>query len=93
MDEALARKRFAKAEADVAFETEEIEKQRAFIQHLREEGHDTRHAQGMLKALEHSLVGMKHHRDILLEHLGLYEPGESGTVEPLPSSKRQRRGE
>ena len=71
MDEKVARRRLTKAEAQVAYEVEEIEKQHAVIQRLRNEGHETRLAEGVLEAMEHSLDTMKHHRDILLEHLGL----------------------
>jgi outer membrane protein TolC len=79
MDEALARTRLAKAEAAVSQETTEIEKQRAVIQRLQNEGHETERAERLLKTLEHSLAALKHHRDIMLEHLGLYEAGEGGT--------------
>jgi hypothetical protein len=79
MDEIQARRRFAKAEAVISYETEQIEKQRAHIQRLRNEGHKTEQAEGVLGAFEHSLAGMKHHRDILLEQLGRYEAGEAGT--------------
>ncbi len=79
MDETVARRRLAKAEAQVAYEVNEIEKQRAFIQKLRNDGHETNKAEGVLVALEHSLAAIKHHRDIMLEHLGLYGPGEAHT--------------
>lgn len=79
MDEAIARKRLADAEAAVADEVGEIEKHRAFIEKLREEGHETGQAERSLAILERSLGAMKHHRDIMLEHLGLYETGEGGT--------------
>jgi len=79
MNEIQVRRRFAKAEAVVSYEMEQIEKQRACIQRLRNEGHKTEQAERVLSAFEHSLAGMKHHRDILLEQLGLYEAGEAGT--------------
>lgn len=79
MVEAVARRRLNKAEAAIEQETEEIGKQRAFIQKLRDSGHGTERAERSLKMIEHSLAAMKHHREILLEHLGLYEAGESGS--------------
>lgn len=71
MDERVARRRLTKAEAQLACEAEAIEKQRSVIQRLRNDGHETAQAEGTLTAMEHSLDAMKHHRDILLEHLGL----------------------
>lgn len=71
MDERVARRRLAKAEAQIAYEAEEIEKQRSVIQKLRNDGHETAQTEGTLVAMEHSLDAMKHHRDILFEHLGL----------------------
>lgn len=78
MDEAVARKRLAEAETDLMNETKEIERQRAFIQKLRSDGHKAERAERMLKTFERSRAAMKHHRDILLELLGLYEAGEAG---------------
>jgi hypothetical protein len=93
MDETLARERLDKSEALVEQEVQEIAKHRLFIEHLKNGGHETNQAERSLAIMERSLAALKHHRHILLEHLGLYEAGESGAnvgLYPGPPIKGQR---
>jgi len=68
-----------KAEQDIIACQGRVDQQKQMLETLRRDGHDTASAKELLQALEHSLAGMKQHRNIILEELGLYEPGESGT--------------
>jgi|SoiMethySBSTD1v2_1073268.scaffolds.fasta_scaffold5844848_1 hypothetical protein len=68
-----------RAEQDIMAAQRRVDQQKQAIETLRRDSHDTAVAKELLEALEHSLVGMKQHRNIMLEELGLYGPGESGT--------------
>ena len=78
MSETLARKRLADAEAAVIDETKEIEKQRAFIEKLRNDGHKTEQAERVLEMVQRSRAAIEH-RDSWLEQLRLFEAGKAGS--------------
>jgi hypothetical protein len=76
--ETLARQHLVQAEDDIRKESLHIEKQKTRIEQLRSGGHSTELAEKLLRTMEQSREAFKHHRNIILEELGLYEAGESG---------------
>ena len=76
-DDGTLKKRLDKAECDLVGGHHNVEQQRALIERLCATGHETSSAEALLKTLEHSLQAMEHHRNVILEELGLYKMGES----------------
>jgi len=66
------------AEDDLAQAHQRVAQQRLAIEKLRQDGHDTKTAEHLLRTLEDSARAMEQHRNVLLEELGLYRPGEIG---------------
>jgi hypothetical protein len=67
------------AEDDLAQAHQRVAQQRLVVEKMRQDGHDTKTAQHLLRTLEDSARAMEQHRNVLLEELGLYRPGEIGT--------------
>ena len=59
-------------------ETKEIEKQRAFIEKLRDDGDKTEQAERVLEMVQRSRAAIEH-RDSWLEQLRLFEAGKAGS--------------
>jgi multidrug resistance efflux pump len=88
MDTDTERHHLEKAEADIAEAHDRIEKQRAIISKLKEDGHDSKTAEKLLEAMLQSAAAMEAHRIVILESLGLYKPGESNAApENRPEQK------
>lgn len=79
IDQKVTKRHLDQAESDIAAGQERIEDQRSLIEKMRREGHDIAVAEQLLQTLEHSLGAMKHHRNVILEELGMYRAGESAT--------------
>jgi len=77
MDGATLKNHLDDAERDLAKAHRSVEQQRTLIERMRAQGHDTKTAESMLTTFEHSAHAMEHHRNVLLEELGLYKMGES----------------
>jgi len=75
----------AKAEADIAEADGLIEKQRAIIDKLRNDGHSTEIAEQLLTTMQDSRHAFEAHRKVILETLGLYPMG--GRRPRSPGSK------
>jgi len=91
MEKATELDHLKKAEADIAEAQDRIAKQRALIEKLREDGHDTRTAEKLLHTMLQSLEAMEGHRIVILEMLGLYGPGESEAAPEIRSKHRDER--
>jgi|SRR5262245_26969454 hypothetical protein len=86
----VAHRHLDQAEDDLARAHQRIAQQRLVIEKLRQDGHDTAIAQRLLHTMEESAVAMEHHRNVILEELGLYRPGESERLDPSLSKESDR---
>jgi hypothetical protein len=77
-DDAVKRQQLDDAERELRESQEHVDRQKTLIEQQRSGGHDVSTALRVLKALEHQVTAFKHHRNLILEELGLYRTGESG---------------
>jgi len=68
------RMKLKQADDEVRQEKEHIAHEMARIEQITAEGHDAGPHEKSLLAMHHFLDGVKRHRRILLERLGLYRP-------------------
>src|SRR5262245_26667887 len=85
MGEAQEQRHLAKAEADVANADDRIERQRAIVAKLKNDGHPTDTAEKILATMLRSRNAMEAHRRVILETLALYHV--DGTRASSPPSK------
>jgi len=79
MDQKVTKQHLDQAERDLAAGQQLVDEQKRLVATMRRDGHDSTMAEQLLQTFEHSLDAMKHHRNVILEELGLYRAGESGS--------------
>jgi hypothetical protein len=69
MDRAIEQEHLRKAEADISEARERIERQRALVARMVEDGHDAIIAKELLETMRNSLAAMEQHRDQIIKEL------------------------